>query len=100
GSRTPAITAADVTALKQAQEALLEANRGLESRVRERTRALEAARDEAQRANRGKSESLSRMSHELRTPMNAILGFAQLLEAGEGPGRNRHWLSEIRRAGD
>ncbi|PWC55202.1 hypothetical protein TSO221_05920 [Azospirillum sp. TSO22-1] len=38
-----------------------------------------AARDEAERANRRKSDYVHHLSHELRTPLNAVMGFAQLI---------------------
>ena len=49
---------------------------------------LEAARDEARRANEAKTRFLGHMSHELRTPLNAILGFSEMIMARlvEAPG--------------
>jgi len=60
-------TCRDVTELRQADELRLE-------RIRE-----QAARVEAEDANRAKDEFLATLSHELRTPLNAALGWTHML---------------------
>lgn len=69
----------DVSPTKQALLDLENLNRTLEDKVAERTTALELARQQAEDANRAKSDFLARMSHDLRTPLNAILGFSDIL---------------------
>jgi len=48
-----------------------------------------------QKANRAKSEFLSRMSHEMRTPMNAIIGMTKVAESTEDVARLRYCLDTI-----
>ena len=66
--------ARDVTERKRNEQALQETNVELES-----------AKSAAEQANLAKSDFLSSMSHELRSPLNAILGFAQLINSDSPP---------------
>jgi len=64
----------------------LEERQAAEETLRESERRLRAAREQAEDANRAKTEFLAVMSHELRTPLNAIGGYAQILALGiRGP---------------
>ena len=62
-------------------------------------KALREAKEEADRANKAKSEFLSRMGHELRTPLNAILGFSQLIERHDPTDAQRTRVDHILSAG-
>jgi PAS domain S-box-containing protein len=59
----------DITQRKQMDDVLLA-----------KSQELQAARSVADKANQAKTDFLSNMTHELRSPLNAILGFAQMME--------------------
>ncbi len=64
-------------------------------------KALQQAKELAEAANQAKSRYLGGISHELRSPLNSVLGYAQLLEKGNGldEKQSRH-VSLIRRSGE
>ncbi|OYX90956.1 MAG: ATPase, partial [Caulobacter sp. 35-67-4] len=83
------MTAADITAIKNQEEArrlneeqLQNAVAGLErsqEQLAELARKYEMEKVKAEGANKAKSEFLANMSHELRTPLNAINGFSEIM---------------------
>ena len=77
------IYGADITEKKQARE------------------EMQQAKEAAEAANRAKTTFLANMSHEMRTPMNAILGYAQILEAGsELSKQERDWITTMKTSGN
>jgi signal transduction histidine kinase/ActR/RegA family two-component response regulator len=115
GSRFPAVVS--VTALRDAQNVIIgylligtdntarkrveEEQKRLDERLREQNVELQSAKLAAEKANRAKSDFLSSMSHELRSPLNAILGFAQLMESDSPPptALQKENLGQIMQAG-
>jgi len=60
----------------------ISARKSMDQALHRKNEELQEATRVAEKANSAKSEFLSNMSHDLRSPLNAIVGFAQLLETG------------------
>ena len=71
----------------------------LQEEVAARTSELEAAKNEAERANRAKSDFLAVMSHEIRTPLNGMLAIAELLAKAPLADRQKKHASIILNSG-
>ncbi|MGV8121552.1 MAG: PAS domain S-box protein [Candidatus Xenobiia bacterium LiM19] len=62
---------------------------------KEMAEALQKAKEEAEQANRIKSEFIANISHEIRTPINAIIGFSELLSGRMTDEKSREYVKGI-----
>ena len=68
--------------------------------LKQRTLEMEAAKDEAEEANRAKTNFLATISHEIRSPLNAVLGALTLMNATTLDEEQRRYVETSRKSGD
>lgn len=86
----------DISALKRAEQELLETNRQLEDAI---AKANEMA-VQAECANMAKSQFIANMSHEIRTPMNGVIGMTGLLLDTELSEDQRRYAEIVKSSGE
>jgi PAS domain S-box-containing protein len=97
------IVLTDITSMKIAEQQLKDYQEQLEEKIRERTKDLEMAKQQAESANHAKSEFLANISHELRTPMHHILNYSKFgLTKFDQSTKDKllHYFSQIRKTGE
>lgn len=94
----------DMSARRETEQSMHALNRSLNARVAQRTRELElalsgeqAARKDAETANRIKSELFARLSHEFRTPLHAVSGYLEILQQNIHGGLNEEQRKDVDR---
>ncbi len=81
--------------IKQKNDELAQINEELENKVVERTCELEAAKIKAEESSELKSAFLASLGHEVRTPMNAIVGFAKLINNQDCPAEEQREFARL-----
>jgi len=84
---------------KKLSEDLIAFSKNLESLVRKRTDELNISKEQAEVANKVKSEFLAKISHEMRTPLTPIIGYSKMLKDNESIEGNNDKLNTVYNSG-
>lgn len=81
--------------IKRRNEEISAMNSNLQTLVEQRTKELAVAKAKAEESSQLKSDFLASLGHEVRTPMNAIVGFARLLQTDDCPPEERSEFASL-----